>query len=93
MFSLHTPRLFGAAFVLADELSDFYMLGLGFRRVRPRILEAARASEIDGVNGYGRSIDALRLGLKLGNTGLGSPGLVRRLSTGSFADSDPSKYT
>jgi hypothetical protein len=30
----------------------FALRGLGFRRVRPRILEAPQASEIGGVDGY-----------------------------------------
>src|SRR6266699_2474629 len=47
--------------------------GLGFRRDRPRIFEAARASEIDGVYCRRRSIEILRSGLRLGNTGLRSP--------------------
>ena len=66
----------------------FALRGLGFRRAGPRVLEAARASEIGGVHGYG---SRLRLGntafrSELGNAGSGFrsgigeiPGFVRRL--------------
>jgi hypothetical protein len=67
-FLRSVPEACGAVFVLPDEAT-----GLGFRRMGPRILEAARASEIGGGDGYRRSIKILRLGLKVGNTGLRSP--------------------
>jgi hypothetical protein len=66
--------------------------GLGFRRVRPRILEAARASEIGGGDGYRRSTDVRRARLRLGNTGFRSPGFVRRRWP-MFAGSNPSINT
>ena len=49
-------RLFDAALVLAEELSDFYMSGLGFQRVGSRILGARDASEIGGVAGRRRAL-------------------------------------
>src|SRR5437899_2368276 len=59
----------------------FCLRGLGFRRVGPRILEAARASEIGGVQDYG-----LRLGL--GNTafrsGWGNAGSGFRSGIGKY---------
>ncbi len=76
---------FGAGFLLSSGVclrhaSGFRpaQRGLGFWRVGPRIFEAAQASEIGGVDGHRRSIEVLRLGLRLGNTGLRSPGLIRR---------------
>src|SRR5712692_6020616 len=55
---------------------SFALRGLGFRRVRPRILEAARAPEMGGVHGwvdgYRLSTDVRRSRLGLGNTGFRS---------------------
>jgi len=43
-----------------------------------RILEGAYASAIGGGHGYRRSLEVVRLGLRSGNSGLRSPGLICR---------------